>query len=526
MLTVLLTFPLMTSAQIRIASPSYLASRFNYTGVKGSIASSTATFGAPYYGERIMGTLKYAAPLNNDHPHCKREGYTDIEKFAASMNQSSSEEVEDSTKPKERFVIVVRRGGCTFVTKVRVAQELGASAVIVVDSKYSWIGPKTVQSMVMSADAYGTHIRIPSVFVCHQDGQRLIEGIESSSAPPMVEMSWDVPQSAVALVDLWMSSASREAYVFLKEFRPVAESLLYDMQFVPHFQIYSYGSDYNEECAYGATRFCAPDPDMGGPIKGKDVVAEDLRQLCLWEATAEGDPTSTKVTIHEKNKPSEKEVRHSKIYWAYVSIIHDRCRLDAKDPSKLFGNKGCSEAVMVEVGVSVSDVNKCIKDNGMTLLAMQLNNRAWGSYALRINSWRYKGPIETTLVKKAICSSYITPPEACTREELEGGSIRISWMSMAAIIVGTCLFLGICAYIGCTRIFPWYARQVVRDEVLLEVSSKMAEYRAFGEEDDDDDDESIDKKVGRSRRFANLNMFGRKKERVLQAVPEDHGLSV
>jgi hypothetical protein len=37
-----------------------------------------------------------------------------------------------------------------------------------------------------------------------------------------------------------------------------------------------------DECVSGG-RYCAPDPDSSGPLIGRDVVMEDLRQICIFE---------------------------------------------------------------------------------------------------------------------------------------------------------------------------------------------------------------------------------------------------
>ena len=88
-------------------------------------------------------------------------------------------------------------------------------------------------------------------------------------------------------MDLWMSSSSREAHEFLAGFKTTGELLAYNLKVIPHYHIFAIpnGADYDNMCVDKAGRFCAEDPDGGGPITGKEVALESLRQLCIYEKT-------------------------------------------------------------------------------------------------------------------------------------------------------------------------------------------------------------------------------------------------
>ena len=100
--------------QIRILSPLSLEQDSSFDG--GMIYGTTAIFGAPEYGRRTLGELVYQPPNNQ---HCDEEDFA-----AYPSKESGSHEVK---------IFVVDRGGCPFEKKVRLAQERGADAVIVVD---------------------------------------------------------------------------------------------------------------------------------------------------------------------------------------------------------------------------------------------------------------------------------------------------------------------------------------------------------------------------------------------------------
>lgn len=67
-------------------------------------------------------------------------------------------------------IIMAKRGGCSFVDKVRNAERAGASLLVVVDSRV-----ENVTNVIMGDDGTGTGIRIPSMLIGKSDGDMLIE---------------------------------------------------------------------------------------------------------------------------------------------------------------------------------------------------------------------------------------------------------------------------------------------------------------------------------------------------------------
>merc|ERR1719331_3742519 len=101
---------------------------------------------------------------------------------------------------------MVRRGECTFVTKVKVASKKGAHAVIIVDKEDSQLTSHDLQNIIVADDGYGSTISIPSILVSRMDGELLINTVKDKEV--VVELSWDIPTDKVVAIDLWMSSAS------------------------------------------------------------------------------------------------------------------------------------------------------------------------------------------------------------------------------------------------------------------------------------------------------------------------------
>eukprot|EP00434_Breviolum_minutum_P027524 symbB.v1.2.024339.t1/scaffold2296.1/size83103/4 len=155
----------------------------------------------------------------------------------------------------------------------------------------------------------------------------------------MVELAWDIPRGEVVMMDFWMSSGSREAGRFMERFKPHAMALGHHLQFVPHYHIFTMNEGANEGLCIraGHETFCAPDPDGDGAATGGDVVNEDVRQLCVWNTTA---------------RIGNMDTSYSSQYWQYVVDFNNRCRFQASNPSRRFGEK-CSQRVMRREKVSI-----------------------------------------------------------------------------------------------------------------------------------------------------------------------------
>eukprot|EP00397_Hematodinium_sp_SG-2012_P007644 GEMP01007693.1.p1 GENE.GEMP01007693.1~~GEMP01007693.1.p1 ORF type:complete len:516 (+),score=80.06 GEMP01007693.1:331-1878(+) len=477
-------------AQIRIVSPVSLAKQF-VGPPEGSVIGSTATFGAPYYGERVLGRVIYRNALDEEHPHCHVNGFQDSDSLTKENNEEidQNQSGESHVRHDPKRILLVKRGGCSFVTKVKLAQKkFGAHAVIVIDKPDSPLTAQTILTIIMADDGYGGDITIPSILISHEDGAKLVAAInDAPQSEVLMELEWDVPANDIVIMDMWMSSSSKIANQFMKEFKVIGEALLYNLQFIPHYYIYELNGDFNNFCYSDAKhRYCADDPDMEGPLTGKDVVTEDLRQICVWEVTAEGRDDTDKVKIETKPM-TQKEVLRSQEYWEYTDKILDYCPLDgslAEDAR--FGSKVCAEKLMSSLSIPLDKVNYCMEHMGPQLLEHQLNNMAWAPLAIRINGWRYAGNLEKDLVTKAICSGFTKPPEICSTIMKSSVSIytrewtwkQVVYVSLLTLSILTCLL-----YLYSKKFFHRYFRRALQEEVMLEVQNAMADYKMLLEDD-------------------------------------------
>jgi hypothetical protein len=450
--------------QVKIISPRELRQEFAETD--GIIYGATATFGAPSYGDLVLGRVLYAESHGN--AHCSDADYKlpDPEKSSLTTINTEGQKLVN--------VVLVRRGQCTFATKVRVAQAKKAHAVIMIDKKTSQKTPEEIQRVVMADDGSGPRVKIPSVLISNSEGEKLVESV--AKGPVIVELRWNIPRAQVVLIDFWMSSGSEEAADFLEKFKDPAERLKYHVQFVPHYHVFSLppGSSFGHLCKDPTTaKHCGPDPDGPGPITGEMVVNEDLRQLCLWHISREANPLQD---------PAEKGATYSLAFWEYVVRRREECPLSGKDPKYTFGHT-CSYRLMRSLDVDMDQVRTCTHEKADLYLDAEVENVAWSPQALRLNGWRYNGPLDQLSVLKAICSGFLKQPEACQQflqpsigvktiiRKVVGVAYSTFFQSLVvlAIIIGAAFYL-----------YRWYmttsVRQLLRDEVMLEVQSQIADY--------------------------------------------------
>ncbi|KAI8333320.1 hypothetical protein BC941DRAFT_401425 [Chlamydoabsidia padenii] len=89
------------------------------------------------------------------------------------------------TPPTESWVALVRRGGCSFITKVRTMQQSGAMAVVIGD----WDQPNWVTMYAPPGDA--ADITIPSLFLPRNEFRALVYLTTTVENPLLVSMTLD-----------------------------------------------------------------------------------------------------------------------------------------------------------------------------------------------------------------------------------------------------------------------------------------------------------------------------------------------
>merc|ERR1719288_662365 len=123
-----------------------------------------------------------------------------------------------------------------------------------------------------------------------------------------------------------MSSASRESQKFLKDFAPKRRTLNNVVAFTPHYAVF--GMDSGDQvtagnlCSDPSGKYCAEDPDGPGPITGKDVLEENVRQQCIH------DSYKKEGRNEEFSSMPIQKVEYAEEFWNYIEKFLERCPME------------------------------------------------------------------------------------------------------------------------------------------------------------------------------------------------------
>eukprot|EP00927_Polykrikos_kofoidii_P029838 TRINITY_DN2572_c0_g1_i1.p1 TRINITY_DN2572_c0_g1~~TRINITY_DN2572_c0_g1_i1.p1 ORF type:complete len:490 (-),score=74.10 TRINITY_DN2572_c0_g1_i1:196-1641(-) len=450
------------SAQIRVISPESLVTSFNDT--KGRIEGSTATFGAPFYGDKVLGVLVHGVSKRGKF-HCTMDDY-DLPKGKISDGKGLLSKSELIT------IALVTRGECSFAEKVKIASKKGAHAVILVDKEDSPLNRNDMWRIVISDHGEGSDVTIPSILIPHEDGAKLLA---ASQKPELVivELSWEVPTNHVVTMDFWMSSASPQSLRFLEAFAKRRKALNSVVAFQPHYWVFSMppNSAANTRMCTDATgAYCTDDPDSSNSkLTGKIVLEEDVRQLCIHQLSKV--PRTSVLS-----KRAGHDIEYAEKYWEYMSQVVNKCPVHGE---ALFG-KACSEGVMQEIGLNVQEVNECILTTQDAKLHHEREDTAWSPTAVRINGYRYNGMLDADLVTRALCSGFIEAPPECTFDHGEDGllgdfsEVRKSF-SVGNVVLLLLVSISFAGFVIC--LYKRHLRVTMRQEISLEVQAQLSLYK-------------------------------------------------
>ncbi|KAG8502030.1 hypothetical protein CXB51_000208 [Gossypium anomalum] len=376
--------------------------------IKGTHDSAIGNFGIPQYGGSMAGVVVY--PKENQKA-CKS-----FDDFGISFK----------SKPGSLpTFVLVDRGDCFFALKVWNVQQAGASAVLVADDIEEALITMDNPEEDSSSAKYIENITIPSALIEKTFGETLKKAI---SGGDMVNVNLDwreaVPHPDDRVeYELWTNSNDEcgvkcdMLMAFVKDFKGAAQILEKGgyTQFTPHYitwycpQAFTLSRQCKSQCINHG-RYCAPDPeqDFSSGYEGKDVVIENLRQLCVFKVA------------NETNRPW--------VWWDYVTDFQIRCPMKEKKY-----NKECADGVIKSLGFDAKRIEKCMGDpdadtENPVLKEEQDAQVGKGSRGdvtilptLVVNNRQYRGKLAKGAVLKAICAGFeeTTEPAVCLSGDVE-----------------------------------------------------------------------------------------------------------
>ncbi|EFJ22768.1 hypothetical protein SELMODRAFT_175218 [Selaginella moellendorffii] len=375
--------------------------------LKGTYDSAIGNFGVPQYGGTMVGTVTYP---KDSRMACKP--YSDSDTFRRKSGGLPN-------------VVLVDRGDCYFALKVWNAQNAGAAAVLVADDRTEPLITMDSPEEDSAASEYVENITIPSALIEKSFADKLKRALSDNE---MVNINLDWRESLPHPDDrveyeFWTNSndecgpkcdAQKE---FVKNYKGAAQILErggYTL-FTPHYitwycpQAFILSKQCKSQCINHG-RYCAPDPeqDFNRGYDGKDVVVENLRQLCVFKVAT------------EERKPW--------VWWDYVTDFQIRCPM-----KEMKYNEACAEDVLKALDIPVHKVRDCMgnpnddKDNAVLKSEQdaQVGHGSRGDVTilptLIVNNRQYRGKLDKAAVLKAICSGFqeTTEPAVCLSEDMQ-----------------------------------------------------------------------------------------------------------
>ena len=188
--------------------------------------------------------------------------------------------------------MIARRGGCSFVQKVRNMEGAGVAVAIIVDNR-----SEMIDEILMSDDGTGGGIRIPSMLIGKNDGDVLLQWYKKATPQEREQLvimcEFVMPEHSIVDLDFWFTSSSDRAIDFLEDFTKIEQNLGSLLNFKPRYVFWectNCDEKFLKNDCFGGGRYCAVE-STNQNIKGRDIVLEDLRQMCIWKQVSSQNAT-------------------------------------------------------------------------------------------------------------------------------------------------------------------------------------------------------------------------------------------
>ena len=348
--------------------------------------------------------------------------------------------------------ILVKKGLCSYTTKVRNIEEAGGHVAIIINDK-----DEKVEDMFLADDGHEGEISIPAILISKADGEKIInyyllhKDDKKEINKIRFEIKFDIEnKNNTVNFDIWYTPDIENVYTFLKDFQKYYDLLenyaKMSVHFVtyPHFQYDENSKSPKEDCL-GSGKYCIR-PGKLGITDGSLIVSETIRQKCIFDKVSKND----KVIL----------------FFKFMERFHEKCIL--KDQF----NQICSNDAIYDVGINLDEINDCIYESfSATSYEKQQtdyqkiakNQILDKEYEVRkqylisrvpsitINGRLYIGAWKPEFVFEALCSVLTKKPSACYTE----GGFKKEYFGFTFVgtflIILVVLFINVVLFVACKR---------------------------------------------------------------------------
>lgn len=381
------------------------------------------------------------------------------------------------------YILLVDRGGCSFVEKVRNAQKDNATAVLIADNTCLCSFQESCTDTddqeceesepTMDDDGTAGDIRIPSMMLLKPDGDRLRNELMQGTNVDL-KLSWPIPKAinGVSRYELWLTPDDLVSHQFLMSFQEAAKALGNKAVFTPKMFVTDgttrgcrHYDEADDPCPGFCTnygRYCEPrsyyDFDTYDN-KGTKMIVESLRRACIWQVYGQGDGIGTE-------------------WWAYVQQWIMKCGSSHYSSS-------CAENLYGDVRIDKSLVEQCMEDSGN--FRNDVSNDMLDNYldeaadydvsfapTMFVNGVVVRGALTFGTILETLCMTYEendSMPDICYQWN--------SCSSQQQCKTGACILQG--GQCGVYQVPSFSGQEVVYDDDYIESDGTIAET----EQDDD-----------------------------------------
>lgn len=339
-------------------------------------------------------------------------------------------------------IILVDRGNCSFVTKVKNVQEAGGHIALIVNNNPI----ESIEDIIMADDGRGRDLVIPGVLITSQQGEILKNFYKENKSNKKlidnikIEVDFEMENRTNNVkLDFYISSKNENFYKLINEISShllvLKDSLDLNINYISHQSfIYSANSLRDIPECYGSGLHC----HHPGNFKVGDArifVEEDIKQKCILNYA--------------------KESNNINIFLDYVNNFYREC----VNVTNNF-NAECSAIVCEKNNIPLSTINKCVHDsfdidklknsdenikqnyklyapNKLLKEDLQKKEDNLISFlpAILINNRNFWGSWTLENLFEGICSAYKKKPQICYDEGYFNKPSTISNLSLFLLIL-------------------------------------------------------------------------------------------
>lgn len=434
-------------SEIKFIEPSGLVQSL---GGSGEIKFSISTFGELLYTETSM--IRVISPSDAELTGC-----------------------ESLTLPKgmkgEKFIWLVKRGGCTYSKKAFISQQTGAFAVLV----YHNDPDTSIDNIIPISDSIYSNIKIPIILIKNADGVR-IRDFTSKEELVTAKIHLEVLRGSTTHVsaEYWMNPASLESYKFILAFSEFADGLgdVLDFKVLYKFRNLSGDSDASKNLCFANGRFCATETFGFEP---NSVLREGVRQICIWN-------------ISEKRK--DKHTFWKQYIRAYKDCVEDKLELMIRGAPPCFST--ITSVLRLENSL-IDEINSCVdasyenKSSPQTsrnfLLESNENSFEYSQVylvpALFLNGNLVKERLSPVIVLSAICDKLEAKPAICSTyftNSIDWDYNRKESFNKSVIAIVSIAAIGFIVLFAILCLVRQCASRSVSSEISFDIKNHVTEY--------------------------------------------------